>query len=252
MRPELFGSLADVAACEERLVNCWPGHQTVLAGDWLCRFASGYSGRANSACMVKPGGALDPATKTHIEALYQAAGLRPAFRLSPLASDGVRLALETNGYRPEDGSIGMIGPAVDHGMPEGLALEEQPSDAWLTGSCQWQEPRKRNTEALRGIVSSIRVPVRFATLHHEGRAVAYATVALDRAMAEFGAVIVDPAMRGRGFATHLIKGLTAWARSAGAERMFFQVAIENEVARKLYRGLGFSALYTAAYWRKPA
>lgn len=252
MRPELYGLLADVAACEERLVNCWPGHQIVLAGEWLCRFAQGYSGRANSACIVHAGGMLDSPSRAHIESLYEAAGLRPAFRLSPLVSEATRLALEAEGYRAEDGSIGMIGPASDFGIPPSLKLESHPTAAWLSGSCQWQEPRKRNIEALRGIVSNIRVPVRFATLHQEGRAVAYATVALDRGMAEFGAVIVDPAMRGRGFATMLVKGLTGWAKDAGAERMFFQVAVENEIALKLYRGLGFSPLYSAAYWRKAA
>jgi GNAT superfamily N-acetyltransferase len=252
MKPWLYGLLADVAACEERLVNCWPGHQTVLAGEWFCRFARGYSGRANSACIVHAGGMLDAASRTHIEGLYETAGLRPAFRLSPLVSEGTRLALEAEGYRAEDASIGMIGPASDSGMPDALLLEMHPTEEWLAGSCQWQEPRKRDIEALRGIVGAIRVPVRFATLHHEGQPVAYATVALDRGMAEFGAVIVDPAMRGRGFAKILVRGLTAWAHRAGAERMFFQVAIENEIAQKLYRGLGFTALYTAAYWRKPS
>lgn len=252
MKPELHGLLADVAACEERLVNCWPGHQIVLAGEWLCRFAQGYSGRANSACIVHAGGMLDAPSRAHIERLYEAAGLRPAFRLSPLVSEMTRLALEAEGYRPEDASIGMIGPASDAGIPAALQLDEQPTADWLAGSCQWQEPRKRDIEALRGIVSAIRVPVRFATLHHEGRPAAYAMVALDRGMAEFGAVIVDPALRGQGLGKSLVSGVTSWARQAGAERLFFQVAIENEIAQKLYRGLGFTALYTAAYWRKPA
>ncbi len=194
---------------------------------------------------------LDRTSRAHIESLYESAGLRPSFRLSPLVSDATRLALEAEGYRPEDASIGMIGPAFDAGVPEGLILEEKPFEAWLAGSCQWQEARKRDTDALRGIVSSIRVPVRFATLHHNGLPVAFATVALDRGMAEFGAVIVDPAMRGRGFARTLVAGITTWAKRAGAERMFFQVAIENEIALQLYRGFDFKALYTAAYWRKP-
>lgn len=251
MKPELFGALEDVGACEERLVNCWPGHQTVLAGEWLCRFARGYSGRANSACVVRAGGALNASSRTHIERLYEAAGLRPSFRLSPLMSDATRRVLEDEGYAPEDASIGMIGPAFDARIPEELILEEKPSEAWLSGSCLWQEARKRDIDALRGIVSAIRVPVRFATLHHNGLPVAFAIVALDRGMAEFGAVIVDPTMRGRGFARTLVAGITTWAKRAGTERMFFQVAIENEIALRLYRGFDFKALYTAAYWRKP-
>lgn len=252
MKPELFGPIADVAACEERLVNCWPGHQSVLAGDWIARFARGYSGRANSACVTRAGTALDAASRSHIEELYVAAGQRPSFRLSPLVCEETRLALEAEGYAPEDGSIGMIGPAFDAGLPEDLLLEDKSSEAWLAGSCQWQLPAKRDTQALSGIVSAIRVPVRFATLHHEGRPAAFATVALDRGMAEFGAVIVDPALRGKGLGRRLVSGITTWAKRAGAERMFFQVATENEVALTLYRSFGFSGLYTAAYWRRLA
>ncbi len=251
MVPELFGSLADVQACEERLMNCWPSHQTVIAGDWLARLARGYSGRANSACVTRETRVLEQVEIRHIEALYREAGLRPSFRLSPLTGENVRSALEALGYRPEDASVAMIGAAFAGELPGVLRLDMQPTPEWLEGACRWQTGAKRDTQSLHGIVGNIRVPTRFATLHHQGRPAAYALISLDRGMAEFGAVMVDPALRGQGLGRVLISGIIAWAKSAGAERIFLQAATDNAVACALYRSLGFRDAYTAAYWRKP-
>jgi len=251
MVPALFGDIADVQACEERLMNAWPSHQTLVVGDWLCRFARGYSGRANSACVTREGAALDAAAIRHIEALYEEAGLRPSFRLSPLVSEAIRAEIEARGYRPEDASVGMIGGAFAGVIPGAMLLEAKPTQDWLEGACRWQQPSKRDPATLLGIVGNIRVPTRFATLHHEGKGAAYALISLDRGMAEFGAVMVDPAIRGQGLGRTLVSGIINWAKSAGAERIFLQAAVENDVARGLYESLGLSDLYTAAYWRKP-
>lgn len=251
MTPAMFGALVDVQACEERLMNAWPSHQTVVVGDWLCRFARGYSGRANSACVTRPDVTLNEADITHIEALYAEAGLRPSFRLSPLVDDAIRADLEANGYAPEDASVGMIGDAFAAPISRDLVLERTPEPAWLEGACRWQQPSKRDPATLLGIVGNIRVPTRFATLHHDGQPAAYALISLDRGMAEFGAVMVDPDRRGQGLGRNLVAGIIGWAKSAGAERIFLQAAIENDAARGLYASLGFVDLYTAAYWRKP-
>lgn len=252
MKPEIFGPIADVQACEERLMNAWPSHQTLVVGDWLCRFAKGYSGRANSACAVRPGIVLDDQAIAHIQRLYSAAGLRTSFRLSPLISEAVRMRLEALGYCPEDASVGMIGVAIAGAVPDALRLDDVPTSEWIEGTCRWQSGVKRDTAALRGIVENIRIPTRYATLLHAGKPAAYALISLDRGMAEFGAVMVDPETRGQGLGKTLVSGIIAWAASAGAERVFLQVATDNVVARRLYVSLGFAELYTAAYWRQPA
>lgn len=250
--PELFGPLDDVAACEERLMNCWPSHQTVVLGDWLCRFARGYSGRANSACSFRPAATMGEADMAVIERLYVDAGLPPSFRLSPLIDDAFRVRIEAKGYRPEDASVGMIGVAFASAETRGLQLEAEPTPAWLDGACRWQQPSKRDSAHLLGIVGNIRVPTRFATLVADGAPVAYGLISHDRGMAEFGAVMVDPARRGGGLGRRLVTGMIGWAHGDGATRIFLQAAIDNDVARGLYRSLGFADLYTAAYWRQPA
>lgn len=250
--PELFGPLDDVAACEERLMNCWPSHQSVVLGDWLCRFAKGYSGRANSACAFRRGARMAEAEIAVVERLYRDAGLPPSFRLSPLIDDAFRERIETLGYRPEDASVGMIGAAFASPETDGLLLEAAPGPAWLEGACRWQQPSKRDPAHLLGIVGNIRVPTRFATLVADGRPAAYGLISHDRGMAEFGAVMVDPERRGGGFGRRLVTGMIGWAHRDGAKRIFLQAATDNDIARGLYRSLGFTDLYTAAYWRRRA
>lgn len=231
-------------------MNCWPSHQTLVVGDWLCRFAKGYSGRANSACVTRAGAMLSAEEIEHIESLYRDAGLAPSFRLSPLADDAIRLALEARGYGGEDGSVGMIAPAFAEAQIPELQLDPAPTAEWIAGACRWQTGAKRDTGALLGIVENIRVPARYATLYHGGQPAAYALATLDRGMVEFGSVMVDPSLRGLGLGRKLIRGIIGWAHGAAAGLVFLQAATENEIARNLYASLGFTVVYTAAYWRK--
>jgi acetyltransferase len=73
-----------------------------------------------------------------------------------------------------------------------------------------------------------------------------ATVAVARlahgdepATAEF-AVIVQPDMKGRGVATHLMARLIDWARSRGIKEIFGQVLADNAPMLAFVRRMGFS------------
>ena len=57
---------------------------------------------------------------------------------------------------------------------------------------------------------------------------------------EILSVGVSPAYRRRGFARRLMDQATAFAASAGARRVFLEVAEDNWAARRLYAALGFA------------
>ena len=52
--------------------------------------------------------------------------------------------------------------------------------------------------------------------------------------------------RKRGVAKAIGHGLTKWAGTFGAKKMYLQVEIENEPALEMYRSLGFETAYH--YW----
>jgi ribosomal protein S18 acetylase RimI-like enzyme len=56
-------------------------------------------------------------------------------------------------------------------------------------------------------------------------------------------IVVAPDLRGLGLGRQIVCALTAWGRKAGAKQAYLLVREENEVARDLYRTLGFADAY---------
>ncbi|TCR67003.1 GNAT family N-acetyltransferase [Bosea sp. BK604] len=234
-----------VLECERRVVNAWPSPSTLLIGDWVVRFASGYSGRANSASPLKPGAELDDATLAMIEELYRADGLPPSIRLTPLVGEDTHKRVLARGYRLKDASFGLIAD-LDGAEPliePDLQIEARPSQDWIAGVSSHQVEAKRNEAQLAAIVEKVRLPAAFATFLLAGEPVAYGMSVAERGMAEIGSVIVDPNHRGHGLGRRMITGLMSWARLMDAHASYLQVDQTNAVALKLYAGLGFRQLY---------
>ena len=65
-------------------------------------------------------------------------------------------------------------------------------------------------------------------------------------------VVVAPELRGLGLARTVTTELMAWGREQGATKAYLQVREENEVARALYRSLGFTDAYRYTHRMAPA
>lgn len=237
--------LALVLECERRIVNAWPAPATLLIGDWVLRFANGYSGRANAATPLKPGAELDEATFALIEELYRADGLPPCIRLTPLTGEATRKAALARGYRLKDASHGMIAElsgAVADPVPE-LQIEARPSADWLTGVASRQSGNKTHIGNLAAIVEKVRLPAAFATWIVAGEPVAFGMSVAERGMAEIGTIVVDEAHRGRGYGRAIVGGLLGWARAMECRQAYLQVDKTNATGIALYEKLGFRVIY---------
>lgn len=231
--------------CERRIVNAWPAVATLVMGDWVLRFANGYSGRANAASPIAMGAALDETMLDQISELYRADGLQPCIRLTPMVAPATRDAVLARGYRIKDTSFGMIAPLA--GVPvtgEGeLEIEARPEADWIAGVAAQQSGVKTHAGNLAAIVEKIRLPAAFATCLIEGEAVAFGMAVAERGMAEIGLICVDGGHRGKGLGRAIVTGLMGWAGAMGCHSAYLQVDQTNAVAQNLYRSLGFRQLY---------
>jgi len=234
-----------VLGCERRIINAWPALSTLIVGDWVLRFANGYSGRANAATPLVYGAELDADMLDLIEELYRADGLVPSIRLTPLVSETTRAAVLERGYRVKDKSFGQIAPlaAVAPSEEAELQIEARPSLEWLTGVAALQSGNKTHVANLAAIVEKVRLPAAFATWLVEGEAVAFGMGVAERGMAEIGLICVDPDHRGHGYGRRIVQGLMGWAGAMGCADAFLQVEQGNAVAINLYGSLGFRQLY---------
>jgi ribosomal protein S18 acetylase RimI-like enzyme len=243
-----------VRACEERIVNAWPAIDTLLVGDFVLRFAGGYSSRANSASAIRAGARLSEENLDLIEHLYRKAGLPPCLRLTPLCDRSVGAEMARRGFRLRDRAIGMVA-ALDRFVPTSagrLALSGVPDAAWIRAVSARQTGAKKDADAaLAAIVGRVRLPAAFATLHVDGRDIGFGMSVAERGMAEIGAIVIDESLRGRGLGRALVGGLMAWARAQGARQAFLQVEESNAPAIRTYDALGFRELYRYDTMAKP-
>ena len=130
----------------------------------------------------------------------------------------------------------IVRPAVADDVPAVTALE-----AAVFGADAWSEVSV--TEELTG-------PRRRAWVASDDGLVGYAVSSYAGDVVDLQRVAVDPAHRGRGVATTLVRTLLDAARADGADRVLLEVAADNAPALGLYARHGFAEIdRRPAYYR---
>jgi N-acetylglutamate synthase len=233
-----------VHGLETRMMNAWPAVHTQMVDHWIVRLANGYSGRANSASPLMAGATLAAPTLAHVESLFDAAGIRPSVRITPLAGAGVDAQLVAAGWQRDNESLVMMAPLDGRQASDpGATFAPSASQAWTRANAASYGGLKANADHLHAIVSRIRPPAIFATLHEGGEPVAWGIAVIERGLVALQDLVVDPRRRGSGLGRRLTTTLMAAGHRAGATRAYLQVSADNTAARGLYESLGFVEAY---------
>ncbi|WP_018784713.1 GNAT family N-acetyltransferase [Micromonospora sp. CNB394] len=263
---------AAVVALELAADEAWPAPVRGRLGDWLLRWADGWTGRANSAL---PAGDPDrplPAALDAVQRWYAERGGSALVNTPlPLAAP-VGAELDARGWTsrppvlvqtvplrtltappetvPADVHPGRVAmpaaadpqpPASPAGTPP-VTLTGTPTDDWLA-ICAGRKGGL--PDAARHVLTAVD-RVRFAELRVDGRllAIGRGTVTGGGRWLGLGLLEVLPEARRRGFATAVVRALADWGADEGAARAFLQVEQSNTGAVTLYRRLGFTTHHT--------
>lgn len=242
-------------AVERATQLAWPALEEVRDGAWVARFARGYTKRANSIQSFDL--ADDANAGDRIEAFadrYRAAGLKPVFRVTPLAGPGVIAALDEKGWLPFETSLVLAMEFGDQVLPVATKarLFAANDPEWLTAQIRLSEYDPATTEALSAILDRLTVPAQGVLVYDESsRPVAAALAINAEGIAIFLNVVVDKGERGRGFGRAVMNAALNWTRENGAGHAAIQVLADNAQAVSLYRSLGFADAYSYHY-RQPS
>ena len=238
---------AAIRGLEERAFNAWPALETVLADGWVLRFANGYTKRANSVNALTPAVPVEVAIPTFAP-VYARRGLPLIFRLSPLAGPNADPGLAAKGFRRADDTIVMTAPidaSID--LDADMLIEGQPSPAWLDGFSDANRVPQAHQATHDRMLSAIRFPVAFASLHSDGKPIAWGIAVAERGMVGLFDIVTLPGARRQGAGRRLVQSLLAWGCSQSATQTYLQVVASNAPAIALYRQLGFSEAYRYHY-----
>jgi N-acetylglutamate synthase len=235
-----------VRAIEERGFNSWPALRTALVDGWVVRLSDGHTRRANSASPYFASRLGPDALIEIIEPLFKEAGLRPVFRITPLADPAFEKCLVARGWRDDDPSLGMYAVKPFGAADPSVHFQPRASDDWINGAMAAYGFGEKGAAALRRTLPLITLPVAYATLVEEGEALAFGLAVAERGMVGFHDIVVAPKARGKGLGRRLVAALIDWGRRQGATSAYLLVREANAPARALYRSLGFVEVYRYA------
>ena len=238
--------IEQIRAFEERSFNAWPALETIAVGGWIFRLSGGFTKRANSVNATRFAASFD-GVRQQAEELYARHNLPAIFRLSPLAAPDADRELEAAGYAVFDPSFVLVAPLSESGVDGDVEIEPVPSRNWLDGYAAANDVGPAKRPIHDRMVSSIAMPAAFATLRADGRAIGFGLAVCERGAVGLFDIVIAPPERGGGKGRALTGALLRWGRRNGADSAYLQVRQQNEIARKLYAGLGFREAYRYHY-----
>ncbi|MFE3369072.1 GNAT family N-acetyltransferase [Streptomyces sp. NPDC059164] len=241
-----FEELAAVTA------RAWQPVESEALGDWRLRAAGGFTRRANSVLPLgDPGLPLGEAFG-RVRRWYGERDL-PAYIQTATGAEGAQevlcAELERHGWRREVSAevrIAALAPVGDREAEvSAVRLSREPDAAWLARYQRFSTP---GPHVLRVLGSG--PSVWFASVPGSGDAPdAIGRCVVDGRWAGFMAVEVAPAQRRRGLATTVMTALARRALDEGASAAWLQVEEDNEGARALYDGMGFTDHHRYHHYR---
>ena len=225
--------------------DAWPAVVEEPLGEWVLRWADGFTGRANSALAVGDPGRGVPAALDAVCDFAHVRGISPAVQV--VENSDLERAVAAAGWRElVEHSAGhevvvLTGPLPSGPAPDAEVLD-QPTPAWWELAEGTAEPGP----AQRYVVTTGKVG--YGVVLADGVTAGAVRGALVDGWLHVGRLAVSPAFRRRGLATTVLNALADWGRAHGAEQWVLQVAAGNAGALALYSGLGCSEHHRYRYW----
>lgn len=232
--------------------RAWQPLESEPLGEWTLRAAAGFTRRANSVLPLgDPGMPLDAALDRVRE--WYADRELPAFVQAATGAEGTQellcAELERREWRREISAevrIAALAPIGDIDADvDSVRLDRSFDENWLRRYQRFGEP---GPQVLKVLGSGPRVW--FASIPGtEDIPAAIGRCVVDGRWAGFMAVEVDPALRRRGLATTVMAALARRALDEGASAAWLQVEADNDGARALYEGMGFTVHHHYHHYR---
>ncbi|MFJ5143201.1 GNAT family N-acetyltransferase [Streptomyces sp. NPDC088707] len=232
--------------------RAWRPVESEMLGEWTLRASDGFTRRANSVLPLGDPGLPVADALTHVRAWYEARGL-PAYVQTATGAEGTQellcAALDRHGWRREVSAevrIAALAPIGDLDADiSAVRLSRTVDESWLRRYQRFGEPGP----AVRSVLTS-GPSVWFASVAGTGEVpAAIGRCVVDGRWAGFMAVEVDPGQRRRGLATSVMTALARQALDEGASAAWLQVEADNDGARTMYDGMGFTPHHHYHHYR---
>ncbi|TFH08758.1 MAG: GNAT family N-acetyltransferase [Candidatus Thorarchaeota archaeon] len=230
--------------------NAWVAQERMRIGGWLLRADNGVTRRANSVLPLGPPG-LDVSTAIEfVNEFYSSRDLIPRFQVSDaslpadldsiLDDQGFSKVFHVEVWTAEISALLQLRP-----LCETQYLNEI-SDEWIDTFLQSSGHDPATMSVRKDIMERTDQPSVFVQSNGADSIDAVGYGVVEGSWLGIFSIGTLPEKRKTGAATAINHALGIWGSKLGATRVYLQVETNNNIAKNLYRKIGFAHAYT--YW----
>ena len=241
-------TLPTVEAFERAGLEAWPGIEVKWDGSWVRRAAGGYTKRANSVQCFDPDDGDDADLRVISASTWMVMrGIKPVFRITPLAAPELVETLDDAGWQTIDRSH-LFAMELGEQQPDPQArLLPVLDPAFLAAQQQLQGYSDATLARMRNLLSAFVVPSTGIVVYRHGQPVAAGLMAVADGIVITGNVITDATRRRQGLGAAMMRTGLNWARTQGASVAALNVQADNPAGQALYGSLGYQYQYDYTY-----
>lgn len=244
---------------ERVMADGMPPLRSHRVGEWLLRWASGYTGRANSTLPLgDPGVPLDAAVR-QVQRWYR--GYAPTlFQLfGPSGFDPTSTALGTLLAKNDwsffqhtlvmTASAAQVAVSADRPGDGAVRIEvrAEPDAEWWAAASPRSKQHQQTVQAMLALIPS----GSYLTACSDQAPAGHARTVHGQGWCGIFDVHTDPSLRRRGVARALMAAVASDAQRHGERSLYLQVSADNTAAIALYESLGFVRHHDYWYSRAP-
>ncbi len=240
-----------VQLVEELSINAWPSYQTKLYDGWLIRNSSFYTHRTH--CVNIIGNSLLPIGDkiTYCEQEYKRFKTPAIFRINPIFHQNLDTLLINRGYQVEhitDTYIMDLTKYTPKNYSEiNVDLSEDIQNDWIQALFHLNKTENpRHLSIVPIMYEAIPCDTIAASIVIDKQIVATGLAIMERDHVGLYAIYVDPSHRNNNYAKAICNALLSEAKYRKYSNAYLQVVQNNDIAKQLYKSLGFQFFYT--YW----
>jgi ribosomal protein S18 acetylase RimI-like enzyme len=234
---------------EKLSMNAWPSIQTIVYDGWIIRLANGYTKRANSINAIYPSKINLEEKIQYCRKLYTKHNLPTVYKL--VGCDEHKIIdekLETLKYEIVDTTSVQV--YEDIKTPErsysGININVDFDENWINGFIKCSNIKIEFIETLKIMLRNItgNKIVVYKEMNNEIIGCGYGVI--ENGYVGLFDIVVEENKRGNGYGKEIVQSIISAAGKAGIKKSYLQVVNNNEVAKKLYKKIGYKEKYK--YW----
>jgi len=237
----------DFKAIEQAGYLSWPALEQIDKEGWICRFANGYTKRANSVNVLSSN-AVDVNQKIiECEKEYHIRNLPCIFRLLSFNDNSdIERILDQRGYDRGDHSLVLVQDFWDKAF-ESSQFHHLNCKQWLPVYSRLNKKELADQTIHMEMLNKIYHKALFAVLRKNHIDLSCALGVLCNDYFGLFNMATHPDYRNRGYGAELITGMLFWAKCQKAATAYLQVVSDNLPAVRLYEKIGYKTAYEYHY-----